>query len=72
MFKQCSDTGYADCQLMYGAYLQQGKGVKQNLTKSVEYFKLYAGQGCPEAQALYGHSCMEGIGISDNPEEGVK
>jgi TPR repeat protein len=49
-----------------------GRGIAQNVSEAVKYYKLSADQGDPVGQANYGSSLEHGTGIAPNVSEAVK
>jgi hypothetical protein len=67
-----ADKGDAKAQVRYGIALREGKGVSENKSEAVRYFKLAADQGDPSGQYGYG-SCLEtGCGITRDIQEAAK
>ncbi|MBR0236801.1 MAG: SEL1-like repeat protein [Thermoguttaceae bacterium] len=52
-FKNLADKGYSQAQLATGLYYENGQGVKENLSKSLKYYKMAADQENDEAMVCY-------------------
>ena len=52
-FRNLSDKGYSQAQLITGYYYEGGIGVKENLSKALKYYKMAADKGNDEAMVCY-------------------
>ena len=52
VFKKGADLGHAECELMYGSCLYQGKGISRDPTRAFQYLQRAASKGNASAKLL--------------------
>ena len=69
---QLAEAGDADAQFSLGVMYEQGKGIRQDYTEAVRWYRKAAEQGYAEAQYNLGVMYAEGQGVRQDEAEAVK
>ena len=67
-----AENGDGYSMFLVGRAYESGKGIEQNRTKAIEWYKEGANIGNPECQYNYGLALKEGIYVEKNTDEGLK
>ena len=67
-----AERGGVNSQLLLGMKYASGRGVVQNYTEAVKWFRMAAEQGNAEAQYYLGNMYANGYGVAQNFAEAAK
>lgn len=71
-FKTLAEAGIPAAQNKLGFLYESGRGVPQDNTEAVKWYRKAADQGDPEGQTNLGVMYLQGFGVARNPDEALR